>query len=124
MAKHKQRFLRDIVFYLRNRHRFTFTGSPDVEFRYDRNGADGLTAYKRLDSTGKNVATRHPNLATALARTKASVNFHIKQWNEGASDGVFFIHELADYLDEIQAPEWVGEALKRYGNINTYRKTT
>jgi hypothetical protein len=123
MKKHKPNFMRDVRFYLANRHRFSFTGSADVTFAFDRNGVDGVTAYKELDSNGKVVATRHPNLATALARTKASVNFHIKLWKDGTSDGGRFVHELAEYLDSIQAPKWVGDALSNtYGNIHIYRK--
>ena len=110
--KHSPNFLRDVRFYLRNRHRFAFTGSNPVTFDYDPHGADGLTAYKRLDSNGVKVPTKHPLLAQSLAFTKASVNWQIKDWKAGAKDHAFFVHELRHYLASINAPDWVYKALE------------
>lgn len=117
--KHKANFMRDVRFYLRNRHRFTFTGSEPVRFDYDRNGVDGLTAYKRLDSDGIMVATRHPLLASTLARVKASVNFQVKEWKAGYSDMAITVPEMKDYLEEIGAPAWLYKAIDG-GGSHTY----
>ena len=116
MKRHSPAFMRDVRFFLRNRHRFTFTGSADVVYTYDRNGIDGIAAYKALDSQGRMRATRHPTLAQTLTRTKASVNFHVKMWKDGAKDMGFTPDELNSYLSEINAPTWVRDAIgKAYG---------
>lgn len=109
--KHKEKFLKDVRFYLKNRHRFIFTGSPYVEFPVDVNGIDELTAFKMMDSNGKLIPTRHPNLATTLLRVKASVNFQIKEWKLGIRDGLFGKWESKVYLSSIDAPDWVWKAL-------------
>ena len=111
MMKHKEKFLKDVRFYIKNRHRFTFTGSVWIEFPFDENGVDGLTAYKKLDSNGIIVKTRHPVVAQTLSRVKASINFQIKEWKSGLKEETVFKHEMIPYLEEIGAPSWVWKAL-------------
>ena len=118
--KHKERFIRDVKFYLHNRHIFTFTGSSYLQFQHDSNGVDGLVAYRKWDSEGKIVSTRHPILAETLVRVKASVNLQIKEWKSGIRDANkldFLIvnpHEMRLYLDGINAPEWVWKSIKPF----------
>ena len=109
--KHKEKFLKDVRFYIRNRHRFTFTGSEWIQFPFSRTGVDGLTAYKKWDSNGITVETRHPVIAQTLSRVKASVNFQIKEWKAGVKDRTLFGYEIISYLNEIEAPDWVLKAI-------------
>lgn len=109
--KHKEKFLKDVRFYIKNRHRFTFTGSQWIEFPFHQSGVDGLTAYKSWDSNGVIVATRHPMIAQTLSRVKASINFQIKEWKAGTKEGTLFEIEMISYLDEIEAPDWVLKAI-------------
>lgn len=131
MAKHKQRFIRDVRFYLMNRHRFTFSGSTAPTFVFDTDGVDGVTAYKILDSHGKNVPTRHPLLASSLAQTKASINFQIKEWAHGVGNYLDCFYDLDLYWQSIGAPSWVHDAVLNtvfandpsFGDSNTFSRT-
>lgn len=91
---YSKRFERDFRWYLKVRNSFTFSGSIitnksglPLEIKFSSTGIDGKQAYNIYDSTGKLHPTRHPNILTSLLKTKASVNFQIKQWAIDRSKG-------------------------------------
>lgn len=113
MSSYSENFERDWRFYKENRDRFWFSGdsleSYDVE--YDPEGITAKEAFHKYDSTGKLNPTREPVFLSEIFRCKASVNLHIKMWAGGLAELTF--PEFYDYMDEIGAPEWVVEAVKK-----------
>ena len=80
---------------------------------HDPNGPDAKRCFHKFDSTGKLVPCSEPELLSRLLLTKASVNFHIKQWAQGRNDGTFPGIEYRQYLQDIGAPKWVDSAVFR-----------
>lgn len=119
MARYSSGFERDYTFYFANLDRFDFSGSPPPTVEHDPQGPDAKRCFHVYDSTGKLRACREPELLQRLLLTKASVNFHIKQWAQGRSDGTFPGIEFAEYLDSINAPEWVHVAVRRQQRTGT-----
>lgn len=97
---------RDFLFYLKGRHVFHFSGTANPAYLpiYDKNGADGKKAFFSIDNNGKNILTKHPNLLTSLLLTKASVNFHIKMWAEGRTDGTLPLIEFSQRIAQQKYP--------------------
>lgn len=108
--RYSDNFLRDVRFYLGNRHRFTFFGGIVQAPLFDRTGVSGVEAFWLFDTTGRHVPTKHPRLFVALMRTKKSINWHIKAWADGFWD---MCEQISFYLNEIvNCPTWVESALR------------
>lgn len=88
-----------------------FRGIKSYDVEYDPEGITAKEAFHKYDSTGKLNPTREPVLLSEIFRCKASVNLHIKMWAGGLAELTF--PEFYDYMDEIGAPEWVVEAVKK-----------
>ena len=116
--KISDRFIRDVRFYLRNRHRFEISGRVIPDIVYSRTSLNGLRAFMLYDSQGKLVPTKHPNILRTLITTKASVNLHIKMWKQGVTDLGFFTSEWHEYCDMLDAPDWFRYSfMKEYSNM-------
>lgn len=108
--KYSDNFVRDVRFYLRSRHRFTFFGGIVPPPPLDRTGVSGVKAFWLFDTKGRSVPTRHPRLFVALLQTKQCVNGHIKMWSEGFLDMLEPIsHYMAQFIDP---PAWVETSLR------------
>lgn len=113
--KYSKGFERDFSFYMRNLKVFTFCGTAEYEssfaFVHDRSGLTAKDAFFLIESRGRKhfsdtvngqfgqgqhvVRTRHVNLLSRLFLVKSSINFHIKQWAEGRTDGTLPLSELS-----------------------------
>jgi len=113
MARYSKNFERDWAFYINNRKRFNFSGSNAPDVGFDEKGVSAKKAFLFYDSQGKIKPTKEPNLLREIFITKASVNLHIKMWAKGRAEGTFPKQEFGNYMNEINAPEWVSEAVNR-----------
>lgn len=79
--KYSKNFERDYAFYLKNIEHFNFSGTrmPRHKAIYSKDGVTAKQAFHSIESDGKNIPTKEPQLLDQLLLTKASVNFHIKQ---------------------------------------------
>jgi hypothetical protein len=102
----------DALFYLKNRKKFSFSPRHDIIFLYSKDGIDGIKAFIIYDSVGTVVLTKHPRIANSILKTKESLNFSIKQWAYGCACGYTIPIEIKDYLDSINAPEWIFKAVQ------------
>lgn len=108
--RYSDNFVRDVHFYLQNRHRFTFFGGIVPPPPFDRTGVSGVRAFWLFDTKGRSVPTRHPRLFVALMRTKKSINWHIKEWADGFED---MLEPIAYYLNGFtNPPAWVEASLR------------
>lgn len=144
--KYSKRFNKDFNWYLKVRNHFTFSGDilrkdgHPLDIEFSLSGVDGKQAYHTYDSTGKLLPTKHPNLLRVLLKTKASVNFQVKQWaidrakgelskvefmsdvsifckkpwswyvNENKSDERWFLEQSIEF--DLGLPEWVVNAVE------------
>lgn len=96
VKNYSQNFERDYSFYLNNIQHFTFCGTMIPKFKAisEATGKTAKDVFYSIDSNGKNIPCREPELLDNLLLCKASVNFHIKQWAEGRVDGTLPYYEL------------------------------
>jgi hypothetical protein len=106
----------DFKFYLKNRKTFTFSGTLNKKHEAIKGNATALQAFYSIDTFGKNIATKHPNLLNAILQTKAAVNFQIKQWAQGRADGTLPLSEFIG-ADGVETLEWVNGQPKYYSSI-------
>lgn len=108
--RYSDNFVRDVRFYLRNRHKFTFFGGIVEQPPFSRIGFDGVEAFWVFDTKGRSIPTRHPRIFVALMRTKKSVNWHIKEWADGFYDMfesiLYYVHQF------VKPPGWVEGAIR------------
>lgn len=109
--RYSEQFERDFQWLLSMRHIFDFDGKGLAVIPFDKNGVTGKEAFRRYDSQGKIVPTRHPNIVQSLIRTKGSANLHVKQYAQGAVEGTIPHAEVREYLRLFGAPEWVFRAV-------------
>lgn len=117
MKKFKPTFEKDYNFYLANRHAFDFSGS-DIKAQYaslvmDEKGKTAKECFHKLDSEGKLLPCKEPELLLDLLKCKAAVNLQIKIWAESRAEYTLSLFELKEYLDHYQAPEWVLKAVEK-----------
>jgi hypothetical protein len=116
-------FIRDIKFYISNRHVFNFDGSKyyynkkgESLIQFDKKGVDGIKAFNEYDKGGKILKTKHPNILHTLLKAKGSVNLNIKMWKEDYNN-IWDCGRLLPYPDVIQimeqynCPNWVHKAI-------------
>ncbi len=107
-------FERDWAFYLNSRMVFAFCGKHDKDLAAkimpDGLGCSAKFCFKELDSRGVVVGCSEPELLLEVLRTKASVNWQIKQWSEMLVGGIMFPSELVECRECFQLPEWVLDA--------------
>ena len=111
----------DFGWYIKMRHVFNFDGkdeyyvknkgNPIVAFVYDKNGIDGLQSFNQIDTFGKQVKTKHPNIVKTALKTKGSINLHIKMYAEDLTKGLLFLHEIDEWVKDWNAPSWFKEAI-------------
>lgn len=113
--QYSESFERDYAFYLKNIEEFTFCGTllPKHQAIPNDNGLSAKEVFYLIDSQGKNKECCEPELLDKLLLCKAGVNFQIKQWAEGRHDATLPKSELTEYLEKINAPEWVGVAVEK-----------
>lgn len=117
--KFSPKFNRDWDFYSNplTQEFFSFSGKPDSEFlpkiKSDSNGKTAKECFHVLDSTGKVVGCCDSVLLLSVFKTKASVNFQIKQWANMFRDGSMLPVELTQLEKELDMPSWVVEAVVR-----------
>ncbi len=106
--KYSKSFERDFKWYLSNRKNFTFSGDilrkknkEPLEIIFDRKGLSGKESFHLYDSTGVLKPTRHTNLLQCLLKTKASINFQIKEWAKDRATG--YLPGVLFSLDCIQS---------------------
>lgn len=94
--KFSENFERDYAFYLKNIERFTFFGNgfPKHQAVCSDSGVTAKESFYSIDSRGKNLPTFEPELLNKLLQCKASVNFNIKMWAQGVSEGTLFKGEI------------------------------
>ena len=91
----------DFNFYLKNRKVFVFSGTLNSNYDAIKGNATAIKAFYSIDTFGKNIGTKHPNILKAVLQTKAAVNFQIKQWAQGRADGTLPLSEFSKkYLFE------------------------
>ncbi len=95
--KYSKGFERDYTFYLQNIDNFVFCGTVEPSFVAipDSNGKSAKECFMRIDSNGVNLPCNEPELLNRLLLCKASINFQIKQWAEGRSDGTLPLMEFS-----------------------------
>ena len=113
--KYSKGFERDFKFYQHNMDRLTFSGQYKPVASYAENGPDAKRAFFIYDSQGVLKPTKEPELLSKLISCKKSVNFHIKQWAAGYSEGTLLLLDLCDIQRDFKAPQWVIKAIKHQG---------
>jgi len=108
--RYSDSFLRDVRFFLANRHYFTFCGKAVPVVEFDPNGVDGVRWFHLIDSTGSDVPSRHPRLAARLLHVKRSVNWQLKAWSEGFPNDAESIRDYLRHL--IDCPDWIETAFR------------
>lgn len=115
-TKYSSEFERDYKFYLSNLDNFTFSGNPNEKHQskiitdFDH-GVSAKQSFACFDSTGKIVPTSEPELLFSVFQTKASVNWHIKQWSWMIKNYLLYPKELEETINEHQCPSWVLKAV-------------
>ena len=113
MMKFSKNFERDYCFYLSNRNIFNFSGVvPKYKAIPDEYGYTAKECMFYIDSCGKNVPRREPELLSELLMCKASVNFHIKMWADGMKREILFEKDLDEIQQSYGCPDWVTTAVK------------
>jgi len=75
-----------------------------------RGTVDARRAFKRQDSTGETVGTRHPRTLAAALTGKRQLNQQITDWSAGvAEQGKWHLAELASEYPWL--PSWVWRAV-------------
>lgn len=90
--------------------KFTFYTEP--MFTYDPEGMDGKRAFYEIDSKGKPVRTRHPNVVAALVRAKRGANLHIHIWAEDRARGLLSRHVFMELSAKLGLLPWVIRAVE------------
>ena len=87
--KYSSNFERDYSFYLLNKDIFNFCGTliPKHSAISNENGKTAKEVFYSIDSQGKNIPCKEPELLNELLLCKGGVNFQIKLWAEGRADG-------------------------------------
>lgn len=109
--KYSKRFQEDYQFYNKNTQRFNFCGKKPEQIDLNPGGFDAKKCFYLRDSTGVSHPCKEPEKLQELLVCKASVNWHIKQWSEGLTEGSTLPHEINEIVKDIQAPEWVLKAI-------------
>ena len=102
-----------MIWMLRHRTDFTFTGSDYRPVKFNRGGANGLLCFHKFESTGVLLETRHPNILSGLLRVKASINFQIKEWAQDRASGLLPKILFDEIIKEYNLPEWVAKAVEK-----------
>jgi hypothetical protein len=80
---------------------------------YDKDGVDGVEAFHSIDSIGKSIPTRHPNILKTLLKTKGSVNLHIKMYAQSMGEGTINKIEFRAWCIYCwQSPDWFRTAVE------------
>lgn len=114
--KYKENFLRDFSWYIKWRNHFIFSGSAlnvEKDIKHDIKGISGKEAFFKYDSTGKLHPTRHPQMLFKLLKTKASINFQIKQWAEDRGKGRLGMLDFKDIIAEYDLLSWMVDAVEK-----------
>lgn len=109
---YSKNFERDYNWYLKHKNEFKFCGTriPKYTAISDNEGYSAKEVFYSIDSQGKNLKCREPELLNNLLLCKASINFHIKAlWSEGIKDGSTKAFEL---INEFELLDWMVESLK------------
>lgn len=128
--KYSQAFEESYNFYLLSIGIFDFCGTLNA-----RNVAipcgdkSAKECFYYIDTEGKNYPYSEHELLNQLLHTKASVNFQIKEWSQGRSDGTLPLHELSKrkayekypYSDfsDLNTLEWINGKPVYYKDIET-----
>jgi hypothetical protein len=108
-------FERDWDFYLSSVGVFGFCGKHDNDLIQKTNshldGYSAKEAFAALDSRGKIIPCSETQLLLEVLRTKASVNWQIKQWAEMLVAGLLFPEELVECKKEFGLPGWAIDAV-------------
>ena len=113
--KYSSNFERDYSFYLLNKDIFNFCGTliPKQSAISDENGKTAKEVFYSIDSQGKNIPCKEPELLNELLLCKGGVNFQIKLWAEGRADGTLPSIEFEEIMTEFSCPDWVWDAVER-----------
>lgn len=111
--KYSENFIRDITWYLKVRHEFSFDGSIEREVKFNKKGIDGIKAFHIFDSQGKLVETKHPNILKTILKTKGSVNLHIKMYAEDRAKGILPKIEFEKICQQLDPPQWFIDAVEK-----------
>lgn len=103
----KESVKKDILWMIKNRHNFTFTGSAGRVIEFDKNASSGLKCFHVLESKGILLPTKHPNILENLLKVKASINFQIKEWAQDRASGLLPRVEFNKIIKEFNLPDWV-----------------
>lgn len=95
--KYSKSFERDYDFYLSSIDKFKFCGTSKPKFKAinDPKGKLAKEVFFMIDSNGRNIGCKEPELLDSLLLCKASVNFQIKQWSEGRREGTLPLPEFS-----------------------------
>ncbi len=110
--KYKPTFEKDYNFYLNQRHVFTFSGSQPPTIQYNEHGKTAKECFHKLDSEGKLLPCKEPELLIELLNCKAAVNLQIKLWAQSRAEYTISLAELQEYMEHYQCPEWVLKAIE------------
>ncbi|MFA6087432.1 hypothetical protein [Mucilaginibacter sp.] len=130
--KYSKGFERDYNFYISNLKNFDFCGTKEPKYAPipDLNGLTAKEVFYKIQSEGVNKPCKEPELLSALLLCQAGINFQIKQWAEGRSDGTLPLAELSkkeakklyphldfsfidqDIQTEYNLPDWVVKAVQ------------
>jgi len=122
--RYSDNFERDFAFYMRNLDKFQFCGKVSFLDKrgtplvvQDSQGRPAKECFYIFDSTGKVVPCREPDMLLQLHRTKAAVNWQIKQWAEGTAafermePMLGFTQLFLEIYKEFELPIWVKVAV-------------
>lgn len=116
----KESVKKDILWMVKNRHNFTFTGSTGRKIAFDELGRNGMQCFYVFESTGVLLSTKHPNILESLLKVKASINFQIKEWAQDRASGFLPRIEFNKIIKEFDLPEWVMLAVENQ-KVKYYR---
>ena len=97
--------------YLRLSKFFSFAGC-DIVVHIDRNGIDAVEAFFEMESNGKLLPTKHPNIFKRLLNCKASVNLHIRMYAEDRAKGYLPKKVFQGMITEMNLPSWFINAVE------------
>lgn len=109
--KYSTNFERDYEWYLKYKHIFTFDGNVNTKDKvvFSETGKSAKECFYVFDSQGKIIPTNEPELLFELHKCKGSINFNIKMWVEGISEGTFVISE---FINEYELLQWMIKAIE------------
>jgi hypothetical protein len=114
--KYSKRFEEDFELYWRLRHTFTFAPYDPLKGKKPIDIVPHMSvkkAFFKFDTHGKYYNISDSEELLRVITTKASINFHIKQYAIDRSRGWMSSLDLLDLQKEFSLPQWFVDAVEK-----------